>query len=73
MSKGLITFVAIVCIAVVAAFLVYYMKQSADIARYKSDKILEEFKTVDKDLQDSQQKLDSLNKAFFDSLRKAEK
>jgi hypothetical protein len=73
MSKGLITFIAIVFISAVAAFVVYFMKQSADLARYRSDKILEQFKTVDQDLHDSNQRLDSLNKIFFDSLRKADK
>ncbi|MBL7703012.1 MAG: hypothetical protein JNM14_12230 [Ferruginibacter sp.] len=73
MSKGLISLVAIVIIAAVAAFLVYFMKQSADLAKYKSDKIMEEFKTVDQDLQQGKQRLDSLNKIYFDSLRKADK
>lgn len=73
MSKGLITFIAIVFVSSVVAFLIYFMKQSADIARYRSEKIIEDFKTVDKDLQDNKQKLDSLNKVFFDSLQKADK
>lgn len=73
MSKGLITFIAIVCISVLAAGFIYFMKQSAHEARKKSDTIMEEFKTVDQDLQESNQKMDSLNKIYFDSLRKADK
>jgi hypothetical protein len=73
MSKGLITFIAIVCISFLAAGFIYFMKQSADDSRKRSDTILEQFKTVDQDLQESNQKLDSLNKIYFDSLRKADK
>ncbi len=74
MSKGLITFIAIVCISVLAAGFIYFMKQSADGARRRSDTIMEEFKTIDKDLKETtNEKLDSLNKIFFDSLRKADK
>lgn len=73
MPKGLITFIAIVCISIAAAAFVYFMKQPADAAHKKSDTIMEQFKTVDQDLQESNQKLDALNKAFFDSLRRTDK
>lgn len=72
MSKGLIAFIAMVFIAVVAAMIIY-MKKTADEARNKSDEILEEFKRIDKDLQDKDQQFDSLNKMYFDSLYKADK
>ena len=72
MSKGLISFIAIVFISAVAA-MVIYMKQSADKARKISDEMMEKFKTVDKDLQKSTDELDSLNKMYYDSLHNADK
>jgi len=72
MSKGLITFIVIVCISVVAA-LAIKMMISANEARKESDKIMEQFKTIDKDLKETDERLDSLNKMYFDSLRKADK
>jgi Skp family chaperone for outer membrane proteins len=72
MSKGLIAFIAVAFIAVVAA-IVIYMKQSAGKARKISDEMMEEFKTIDKDLQKSTVELDSLNKMYYDSLRNADK
>jgi hypothetical protein len=72
MSKGLITFIAVASIAFIAA-LVIYMKQSADVARKRSDDIREQFKTIDKDLKKTGERLDSLNKMDFDSLIKANK
>ncbi|MBK6380834.1 MAG: hypothetical protein IPO01_17415 [Chitinophagaceae bacterium] len=72
MSKGLIAFIAVAFIAVVAA-MVIYMKQSADKARKISDEMMEEFKTIDKDLQKSTDEPDSLNKMYYDSLRNAVK
>jgi uncharacterized protein YoxC len=72
MSRGLISFIVIVCIAAAAAMIIY-LKQDADKAKKRSDTIMQEFKTIDKDLQERSQRLDSLNKAFFDSLRKTDK
>ena len=72
MSKGLIAFIAVAFIAVVAA-MVIYMKQSADKARKISDEMMQEFKTIDKDLQKSTDEPDSLNKMYYDSLRNAVK
>ena len=72
MSKGLIAFIAVAFIAVVAA-MVIYMKQSADKARKISDEMMEECKTIDKDLQKSTDEPDSLNKMYYDSLRNAVK
>lgn len=72
MSKGLIAFIAVAFIAVVAA-MVIYMKQSADKARRISNEMMEEFKAVDKKLQKSTDELDSLNIIYFDSLRNTDK
>jgi hypothetical protein len=72
MSKGLITFIVIACIAVVTAVAIKMMI-SANEARNRSDEIMEQFKTVDKGLQRTTEELDSLNKIYFDSLRKADK
>jgi hypothetical protein len=70
MQKGLIAFIVIACVALVIMF----MKQSARIARKKSDDITEQFKTVDKDLHKATGKRpDTLNKMNFDSLIKANK
>jgi hypothetical protein len=69
MSKGLIAFIAVAAIALT----IFLMKESADIARKKSDDILEQFKTVDRSLQKPNESLDSLNKIDFDSLIKANK
>ncbi|MEI9959117.1 MAG: hypothetical protein WDM90_23025 [Ferruginibacter sp.] len=71
MSKGLILFIVVACVAAITA-MVIYMKQSADEARNKSDEIMEQFKAIDRDLQKTAE-LDSLNKMYFDSLRKADK
>jgi len=73
MSKGLVTFIVIVCISVIAAVAIK-MIHSANEARKRSDEIMEQFKTIDKDLQETtDERLDSLNKMYFDSLRKADK
>lgn len=74
MSKGLITFIVIVCIAVVAAAAIN-MVVSANEARKRSDAILEQFKKVDNTLKETttNERLDSLNKMFFDSLQNADK
>jgi hypothetical protein len=69
MSKGLIAFIVVAAIALT----IFLMKESADIARKKSDDILEQFKTVDRSLQKPNESLDSLNKIDFDSLIKANK
>lgn len=72
MSKGLIAFIVVVCIAIMST-VVIFMKQSADAAHKKSDTIMEQFKTIDKDLQQSNERLDSANKMDLDSLVKANK
>ncbi len=70
MSKGLIAFIIVAVVSLVLIF----MKMSADIARKRSDKIMEQFKTVDRDLMNTNERLDSLNnKMDFDSLIKANK
>ena len=68
MSKGVIVFIVVACIGL-ASLVIIYMKQSADNARKRSDDIMKEFIKVDRDLQESNAKLDSLNNQFFDSLK----
>jgi hypothetical protein len=72
MPKGLIAFIVVACIAVMS-MAVIFMKKSADATRKKSDIIIEQFKTVDRDLQQSNVRLDSINKMYLDSLIKANK
>jgi hypothetical protein len=73
MSKGLIAFMVVACIAIMS-IVVIFMKQSAENARKRSDTIIDQFKTVDKDLHKTTGKrLDSINKVLFDSLSKANK
>ena len=70
MRKGLIAFIAVVFIAVVSIVIIF-MKQSAVVARKKSNEIMEQFKTIDRDLKKTDTRLDSLNKTGFDTLIKA--
>jgi hypothetical protein len=72
MSKGLIAFIIVACIAIMS-MVVMFLKQSADEGRKKQNKIMEQFKTVDKDLHKSNERLYSLNKMDFDSSVKANK
>jgi hypothetical protein len=67
MHKGLIALIVVagICLAILSAIV---MKQSAEKAQQKSKKILEDFKTVDKDLQRSTNVIDSANKILYDSL-----
>ena len=69
MSKGLVAFIVVA--AVVLTFLI--MSESANIARKKSEDIVEQFKTVDQELKKTSERLDSLNKMDIDSLIKANK
>ena len=66
----MIAFIAVVFIAVVSMVIIL-MKQSAVVARKKSNEIMEQFKTIDRDLKKTDTRLDSLNKTGFDSLIKA--
>ena len=74
MSKGLIAFIAVAFIALVSAMLIF-MKHTADVARKRSDEIMEQFKKVDRDFKEKNNKPDSLNKIEMemDSLIKANK
>jgi hypothetical protein len=72
MSKGLIVFIVAACIAIMS-MVVIFIKQSADAAHKKSDRIMEQFKTIDKDFLQSNERLDSLTKMDLDSLIKANK
>jgi hypothetical protein len=67
MPKGLLVFVVVLGIALAVSQLIK-MKQSADTARASSDKIMEEFKTVDKDLKASSLETNTAKKKLFDSL-----
>ena len=69
MPKGLIAFIVVAAVAL----MIIIMKESAHIARKKSDEIIKQFKTVDSDLQKTDERLDSLNKIDLDSLIKANK
>jgi hypothetical protein len=72
MSKGLISFIVISIIAVAAAVLIY-MKQSANAARKRSDEIMRQFKTIDKDLHKTNDTLGYFNKIDIDSLIESKK
>ena len=72
MSKGLLAFITLAFITL-AWIVIIFMKQSAHNTRKKSNEIMEEFKTVDRDLQKTNERLDSLNKTDLDSLIKANK
>ena len=70
MRKGLIAFIVVAAVALI----IIIMKESAHIAHKKSDEIMEQFKTIDKHLEETtDERLDSLNKVFFDSLLKVDK
>jgi hypothetical protein len=64
MLKRLIAFIVIAGITVAVFFMVW----SAVIARKESNRILEDFKTIDKDLQKTTTAIDSANKTLPDSL-----
>ena len=69
MHKGLIVFIAVTAISTVVIF-VAFMTKSADKANEVSNSLLQEFKTVEKDLKKSTTVIDSLNRAVgvFDSV-----
>jgi hypothetical protein len=70
MHKGLIALIVVasICLALLSIIL---MKQSAEKAHQKRDKILEDFKMVEKDLKRSTIVIDSANKILHDSLLKS--
>ena len=70
MRKGLIAFIAVFFIAVVSMVIIF-MKQSAVVAHKRSNEIMEQFKTIDRDLKKTDTRIDSLNKTGFDTLIKA--
>jgi Na+/H+ antiporter NhaC len=72
MSKGLIAFIVVAGI-VFSFMLINYMKESADKARKQSHDILEDFKRVDKNLQQSSIQIDSINNLPFYSLHSKKK
>ena len=73
MSKGLIAFIVVPCVALIAVE-VMFRKKSADEARERSNKIIEQLKTIDKHLEETiDERLDLLNKVLFDSLLKVDK
>ncbi len=69
MHKGLIAFIVVASIGF-ATMLILFMKQSAIEANQKSNKILEDFKTVDRDLKKSAIAIDSVNNTLIDSFTK---
>ena len=69
MHKGLIAFIVVASIGF-ATMLIILMKHSAIEAKHKSDKILEDFKTVDRDLKKSAIVIDSANNNLIDSFTK---
>ncbi len=67
MPKRLLVFIVLVGIAYATSVFIK-MKQSADNARKASDKIIDEFKTIDKDLKASSLEIDTAKKRLNDSL-----
>ena len=68
MSKGLIAFIVVACLAL-ASLLYVKMRVSAAKAKIKSDEILRDFMTVDKDLKDNSYKIVSLNKELLNATK----
>jgi Cu/Ag efflux protein CusF len=67
MPKKLIAFIIVAAIGFATAA-IFFMKESAAKARKESDRILEEFKVIDKDVQKTTIAIDSVNKTLPDSL-----
>jgi hypothetical protein len=67
MPKGLLAFIVVAGI-VFASIVIIFMKKSADKASERPDKVLEEFKTINEDLQKTTIAIDSANKMLPDSL-----
>jgi hypothetical protein len=67
MPKKLIAFIIVAAIGF-ATVAIFFMKGSAEKARKESERILEEFKAIDKDLQKTTIAIDSVNKKLTDSL-----
>jgi len=69
MTKGLIAFMVLTAIA----FVLVFMKRSADITRRRSNQIMEEFETINRNLHKTGERFDSLKTMHIDSLIKANK
>ena len=67
MPKRLLVFIVVLGIAYAASVFIK-MKQSAENTRAASNKIIEEFKTIDKDLKASSLETDTAKKRLNDSL-----
>ena len=67
MPKRLLVFIVVLGLGYAASVFIK-MKQSVDNARTASDKIMEEFKTIDKDLKTSTLEIDTAKKRLYDSL-----
>jgi hypothetical protein len=67
-SKGLVAFIIVACLAV-AVTLFTFMKRSADDARKQSDDILRDFKTIDKDFKPSSNRIDSANRQLLNAIK----
>lgn len=68
MPTGLIAFIVVATVVIIII-----INESADVARTKSDEIMELFNAIDKDLQKNNGGFHSLNKINIDSLIKANK
>ncbi len=67
MPKRLLVFIVVLGIALAVSQFIK-MKHSADNGRKASDKIIDEFKTIDKDLKASSLEIDTAKKRLNDSL-----
>ena len=65
MHKGLIAFIVVAAIAL-SAFTVVFMQRSAKETQRRSEKILEDFRTVDRDLKKTIIIIDSANNFLYD-------
>ena len=65
MHKGLIAFIVVAAIAL-SAFTVVFMQRSEKETQRRSEKILEDFKTVDSDLKKTIIIIDSSNNFLYD-------
>ncbi len=64
MQKGLIVFTVVAAVTLAAYAIIFY-KQSAAAEQRRSDKILRDFKTVDRNLKRTLIKIDSSNNFLY--------
>ncbi len=68
MSKKQIAFTVISIVVLISAGIIF-LKTTADKARKKSEQILNDFKTIDKDLKSTDESIKQQNKALDSLLR----